>query len=460
MRLNLPIHSYQLRSRPASSARLINCYAEAMPPDAKSPVIIRRAPGVKTWTTAGTGHIVGMHAAHGYLYVVSGSELYRIDAGKAAVLLGDVGTPGNIDIDSNKDSLVVVNEPLAYYWDGSTFAQISDADFTSRGAGDVEFIDNFMLFREPDSDRIFGSDVGSVTSYDALQFANTDANPDNLNGLKADHRQAICAGPNAIEIFQNTGASGFPFERAINGFVQQGCLVGKTLQKCNQSVHWLADDYTVRRLEGLTPVRISTHSIEQMIADSTYLSASAFSYSQDGHIFYVLTVPEGAFVYDATTGEWHERQSYGKNLWSIRHHAQAFGLNLVGNEGSNAIGVLDPVTYDEFGDVQRMEWTYQPVYADGLLAFHKRLEVRIEAGVGLTTGQGSDPQIMGEASDDGGRTWYSLPNRSIGKTGEYRNRVVWHGLGSARERVYRMAISDPVKAVVTDTLLEVEGGRL
>ena len=451
MQLSVPIHSYQHRSRPASTARLVNCYPELLPQDAKTPVLLTRSPGIASWTTVGTGSIAGMLPALNKLYTVSGSSLYETDSNKVSTLLGSVGSPGNIDMAANGSAVVVVNEPNAFYWDGSTFGQITDADFTSRGAGDVEFLDNFMLFREPDSDRFFGADLGTVTDFDALQFANSDANPDILNGMKVDHRQVVLASANSMEIFQNTGASGFPIERAINGYVEQGCLNGRTLQKQDQTVFWLADDYTVRKLSGLTPVRVSTHAIEQAIGQRTIATASAFTYSQYGHLFYVLNFSDGTFVYDATADTWHERLTYGDDSWKIKHHAQAFGLELVGDSQSNKIGYLDADTYSEFGDLQRMEWTYQPVYAEGRRAFHSRLEVVLETGVGLVTGQGSDPQLMMDYSDDGGLTWNSLPNRSIGGIGERYVRCIWNALGSSTQRVYRGAISDPVKVTITDT---------
>jgi len=84
----------------------------------------------------------------------------------------------------------------------------------------------------------------------------------------------------------------------------------------------------------------------------------------------------------------------------------------------------------------------------------------LETGVGLTTGQGSDPKIMLEKSDDGGETWQSMPDREFGKRGERLSRAVWHNLGSSRQRVYRAAVSDPVPVTITDTILEVDGGRL
>ena len=85
--LSLPVHSYRLRSLPASPARLLNCYAEALPPDAKTPVLLTRAPGITEWTEVGDGPIYGMHYAHGFLYVVSGTNLYRVSENKVSVLL-------------------------------------------------------------------------------------------------------------------------------------------------------------------------------------------------------------------------------------------------------------------------------------------------------------------------------------------------------------------------------------
>ena len=147
--LPLPLHSYQLRSRPASPSRLVNCLAEKLPPGAKAPYALTRTFGIAAWTTVGNGPIVAMHKALGYLWVVSGSELYRIDSNKTATLIGNVGLSSRIDIANNITTIVVVNEPNAYYYDGTTFGQITDSDFTSRGAADVEFVDNWLLFREP-----------------------------------------------------------------------------------------------------------------------------------------------------------------------------------------------------------------------------------------------------------------------------------------------------------------------
>lgn len=459
-RLSLPFESYS--NPPSSTAKMLNCYIEQLPPDAKTPTLLTRSSGIAPWTTVGNGPIYAMIASLGFLFVVSGTKLYKVDSSKTVTLLGDIGAINStgIDIDRNASAVIVVNQPNAYYYDGTTFAQITDADFTSRGAGDVEFVDNFLLFREPDSGRFFGSDLGDETSYDALNFATAEAIPDDLVGMKIDHRQVVLMGSESVEIWENTGAPGFPFERSVNGFVEIGCFNGRTVAKLDNSVVWLANDYTVRRLEGVTPVRISQHGVEKSIQAATIESASAYSYTRSGHLFYVLSFPEVTWVYDATTQKWHERQTYGYDKWTAGSHAQAFGLELVGSTENNQIGELRSDTYTEWSGIQRAHWVYQPVYSEGITAFHDRLEIVCKTGVGLTSGQGSDPQILLDYSDDGGLTWNSLPNKSLGAIGKYRQKVEWRALGSSPNRVYRAAVSDPVELQIVDTILDVRGGRV
>jgi hypothetical protein len=291
-------------------------------------------------------------------------------------------------------------------------------------------------------------------------FATAEGAADELVGMKVDHRQVVLFGERTIELWENTGISGFPFERSVSGFVEIGCLQGKTVAKRDNSVFWVADDYTVRRLEGLTPVRVSTHAVEQWLQTVTLASLRGYSYAHDGHLFYMLTAPEGCFFFDVTTQLWHERETYGEDTWEWCHPVSFAGKVLVGSTTSNVIAEMDPDDFEEVGDTQQMQWTYQPVYSDGRRAFHDRLEIVMEVGVGPE--DGTNPEIMLEFSDDGGQTWETLENE-LGAVGEFRERVVWDALGSCDSphgRVYRASVSDPCRVTVVDTLLETRGGRL
>ena len=72
--------------------------------------------------------------------------------------------------------------------------------------------------------------------------------------------------------------------------------------------------------------------------------------------------------------------------------------------------------------------------------------------------QGREPQIMLDWSDDNAKTWSNQRTASFGMVGHYRQRVKFFRLGQARDRIYRVSISDPVKRVILSAELEAQGG--
>jgi hypothetical protein len=98
--------------------------------------------------------------------------------------------------------------------------------------------------------------------------------------------------------------------------------------------------------------------------------------------------------------------------------------------------------------------------ADFKQEFFDRLQIQFQPGVGLTTGQGSDPQAMLRWSNDGGSTWSNEHWRSIGALGKYRNRAIWRRLGSARDRVFEVVVSDPIKVVIVSADLVGSAGDI
>jgi len=90
--------------------------------------------------------------------------------------------------------------------------------------------------------------------------------------------------------------------------------------------------------------------------------------------------------------------------------------------------------------------------------FYRSLQIDMDTGVGLVTGQGSDPQVMLRWSDDGGVTWSNEHWASAGRMGTYTTRVTWHRLGRARDRVFEVVVSDPVAWQLAAAYLDVEPG--
>jgi hypothetical protein len=119
------------------------------------------------------------------------------------------------------------------------------------------------------------------------------------------------------------------------------------------------------------------------------------------------------WVFDIASGLWHERESWdlnGRSLgrWLGNCHVSCYDKELIGDAYSGKIGYLSASTYTEFGLTTQALATSPPVHSDRKRVFISRLELDIEAGVGIATGQGSDPQWMMRLSKDGGRTYTTL----------------------------------------------------
>jgi hypothetical protein len=61
-------------------------------------------------------------------------------------------------------------------------------------------------------------------------------------------------------------------------------------------------------------------------------------------------------------------------------------------------------------------------------------------------------------SNDGGSTWSKEYWVSIGSIGRYKNRAIWRRLGMARDRIFEVSITDPVKAVIVSANLKASSG--
>jgi len=77
-------------------------------------------------------------------------------------------------------------------------------------------------------------------------------------------------------------------------------------------------------------------------------------------------------------------------------------------------------------------------------------------GVGLSVGQGDNPQIMMQVSKDGGHTYGVERWTTMGAIGAYKARANWHRLGLARDWVFKLRITDPVKTVIISAVFEGE----
>jgi len=437
------VESYLHRSRSLASQRMINCYIEAAPAQAKTFAAIVENYGISAHLTVGSGFTRGGKEVNDVLYVVVGEVLYRVPSSGPAVALGSLPGMAYVDMAGDETHLMLVTSGLGYVWDGRIIQKITAEGFP--GAEWVKNIDGYFIVGVPTSGRIAISANRDPLTWDALDFASAEANPDDNVGAEDDHRELILWGRRTGQVFQNTGAADFPFEAVPNGLFEVGLMSRYAHGKIDNTVYFLGHDGIVYKLNGYKPERISQHWVEQIIEDWPDKTCFGMVWVEGGHKMFALSSDTGTVVFDIATGKWHERSSLGFDRWRPLFIIRAHDRWYVGDYYTNRVGILDPDAFMEWDDVLRCSATSSSLSDDNKRIRHSRLELIFEQGVGINQGQGSDPKVMLDWSDDGGRTWSNEHWRSLGKMGKFRTRTIWYRLGWSRDRVYRYSISDPVR---------------
>lgn len=426
--------------------------------DADKGVIAFGTPGLKPWSNL-TGAIPGLTEVRGmgtmgdYLYAVSQSgaatsKVFKINKSGVATVIGTINSgPGPVQIINNGSQLMFGDGTTAYSYTPGTgvFALITDIDFP--GASSITYQDSYGIFSEPNSRRFWLTALNDFTNVDALDYATKEGRPDNIVAAFSDHRELWIFGSLSIEIWQNSGASPFPFERLGGGFMELGCGAAASIAAVDNSIYWLSNYWQVFRTEGYQPKLISTRKMDREISGYFYKGdATAFTYTDQGHTFYQLTFPSIGitWVYDAATQAWHKRKSYPNN-WRHRANCYAFfaDKHLVGDYLNGQIYEMDMETYNDDGqEIQRILDSNE-IRAEGKRISIPVFQVECDAGQGLE--DGSDPHVMLTWSKDGGNTWSNEVWVSAGKVGEYARRVIFRRLGSAFSWIFRLKVSAPIK---------------
>ena len=148
------------------------------------------------------------------------------------------------------------------------------------------------------------------------------------------------------------------------------------------------------------------------------------------------------------TGLWANRKSFGLDSYRVGSSTAAWNRIIMQDAITGKIYEPSLDAFNEDGETIAIEITLPTLEASRARVTMYTFEVYCETGVGLNSGQGSDPQIMMMYSDDGGRTWSNELWRSLGLIGQYKTRAIWRRLGQFRQRQIKLTISDPVRKLV------------
>jgi len=470
--------AYQRSNVFINAQQSINYYLEPYPALGQNKFALRGCPGLRSWADLGTGKAVrGLLSTGDYAFAVSDNKVFRIDTDGLVTEVGNItASSGYIGMAQGNLQLMIVdaeNKGYIYTFGSGAFADITDTAFP--GASSVTHQDGIFLVTEPDSFNFYTSDLNDGTTWDSLLFFPANWKSDNLISIFSDHRNVWAGGTESIEIYYNNGNSSgnFLFTRRDGAEMQIGLGAKDSFSQIDNAVFWLGRNENgqgqVFRALGFQPTVVSNEAITEAIANYSDISdAIGFAYLIDKNPMYELTFPTAdvTWVYNSSLPPehgWHERRSRrlsGTRWISGRHRGQKHvffsGKHLVGDIENGKVYEHTRDVFDEDGT--EMEATRSTVAfgSNQDLITVNELQVLFTPGVGLTSGQGSDPVAIISWSGDGGYTWSNEHQVKIGKKGEYVNRAIIRQLGQHRNWVFKVKTTDKVQRDILSGFADIE----
>ena len=391
---------------------------------------------------------------------------------------------------------------------GLNFSVLPSTDGAFSGANTVDVMDNYIVYNNPTTQQWGSTDLLSPISPQT-SYSLKDGAPDDLVALIVDHREVYLMGEISSEVWTDVGTVPFPFQRIPGTSTQHGIAAPFSLYRLGNSFAYVSRNNRgqaqIMQMQGYIPQRISTHAVENTIANKYVEDAVAWTYQLEGHEVYVVTFPSLnlTWAYDATTQMWHKWLYTATDSTYERHRGNCCatfqGLVIIGDYENGKLYELDKTNYTDDGQTVRRLRRAPHLVTEFQRQYFDELQIQFQPGVG-TTGLSAPfgryiqnpyyippdgtltigpldtvflsdlatinqntpttyPQAMLRWSNDGGSTWSNEHWTGVGQLGKYRNRAIWRRLGTARDRIFEVVVTDPVNFVIISANLKVQGAE-
>ena len=465
-RVSLPIvgPTYTNRSLPVNSQITRNFYIEVNQ-EGGEPVALMPFPGLKSFATIGTSSETdrGIGEYNGGLYKVSGNTLYSVNSFGIETSLGTIPGTEQCDLVSDGVSLVITygtGKPIT--WNGSVLTTGTDVDLPN--ASTSAYINRRIVYDGTGASIAF-ADLDAALDVNSFNVTTVSSSPDAVLAVIEHDLQILVFTAKTITPYYNSGAGNPPFDVIQNAVRNVGLKAIHSLASNKDFVYFLGADLMVYRYAGLQAQAIGNPAIGQAIEGYTAPeSAVGFTFTFHSQNFYYLSFPgEESWLFNESSGWTNLANGVLGDSHLMNSYVNIYGKHLVGDRTSGNIYELDEDTYtDKSLVIQRQRDTVQlsgkTFGQPGAEVFMESLELILETGTSLITGQGSDAEIMMQYSDDGGRSFSAERRMNVGRLGEYQTKLEWFELGSFYNRMFRFKMSDPIKWTLISLHAEVSLG--
>jgi len=457
------------------SQQTINMFPERAEKGAKSGGILRLTPGIELFTTLtlSTGPIRVLYAtSNDRFFIVRGYNLYESDTDGNLTLRGLV-VLGIDAIRASDNGLEMLLQDGTNIWRYDFTAEILFQVLSNPGVSEppsntpvIEFIDGYFFGFDPTANNgVFQhSNLNDGDTWDPLDKYTAEGSPDKIVTLKAHNRQLWIFGSKSFEVWYNKGGGvGDTWARIMGTFTNIGCAAQYSVSTVRDSIIWLGSSKDGEHIvwmctRGYVPVQISDRGMESTLSGFTTISdAISYTYEYEGHFLYVLTFPTDnkTFMYDLHENEW-VTWAYRDPTTGLqgRHRATASAYfnrtNYVGDYENGNVYSLSRTKYTDNGDPIVRERYFSHIHANNNRVSMYSVFFDVLTGMGLLSGQGSDPKLQIRWAKDGGRTYGNWHQIGIGARGKYNFQVIKRMIGIFRVITFHIRTSEPVPFSIQD----------
>lgn len=436
----------------SSTERAINLVPSAIEsPNAARKSRFKDLPGLVLKASLG-GAIRGALRTNGRSFVVSGTSVLEVSSTFTTTDRGAVTGTGWADFAGNQTQVAVTADGALYAMDrsGGTFAAVTGYPGGSR----IAVLNEYLIGTEPGSGRFFWAVVGDATDWPVLNFYTAESSPDDVVCPVVSNEEIVLFGLAGSEVWHIVGGDDVVARRAI---IEVGCKSPYTPRNLDNSIFWVGyserdGQVGVYRLNGYTPARISTEWVEAQLANVDLSLCYGIAMHYKGRAQYWLQCPglDTTMVFDVKSGMWFEAAELVDGDYT-QHRADVHIFHgdehIVGDADGHLYELTEDAS-DNAGDVLcRSRVLANITHPSGKLLRFPELECICDKATGGT--------LMLRWSDDNGATFGSWHQISLGATGNYRARVRKLMMGSARNRVFELRVTDDVAWNPIDVIVRV-----
>lgn len=304
-----------------ADARLVNALAE--PNEDGKTWEIRKRFGLNLAATPNANTAgQGQYGWKGNNYSIFGGAFYQGTTQKATGLDTTNGVYRFQIVGNNPGYLVMGNGVKAYYFDGTNFAQITDANFPASFVKGFAYLDSYMYVMDGQGQIWEATNQNDPRTWNATDMIRAQIEPDAGMALAKQINYIIAIKAWTTEVFYDAGNASGSSLGSIPGSKQPfGTVSADTVQQMNDLLIWVSQDqsntYQVVTMQGLQTQIVSTPAVERLLQYANFSGCYSMILKHAGHMTYVLTIPNSnlTLVYDIPYGLWHVWTDQNGNYW-------------------------------------------------------------------------------------------------------------------------------------------------